>query len=1232
MRKQNKTILKCFLTVICLCIAFYLFITSSFVLKLILEPVLRNLFGFTVTVEEIHYSPFTSMMKFKNLKMGYQNAPFVEGRRGSCKINSLSDLLLRKISFSDVNLDSPTFRAVKFENEKWNFPWMYRTDHEKATEPLVHLNFPNINIKNGKVIFEIKRKNPEHSSKVTFYKLDIKSPLFANNHQARIDIKGSIKISSGKEIQVENGDISGSVLSYFDEWTKPNTLLMDFSLKDVEGKINNLCIKNNSVKLFTDIYTEGDALKIRDFSFSENHGGKIATDISVTGYFNTLLNKGNLNIKAIPVSNEILNIFSGVFANYNFGNMKLYYNGNIKFNADSLSNVGKLIINDFQINKNINSSHLYKIPYDINFDYKLNYIYKSKILRLDSLNSFFSKNLVDQKGHFNFEHANKSVILLLNKPVFLKFNKSKVELIGKKARGKIILNNLDIRFLNSFLINFPYLNLFSGKSNGVFDFIVNPESNEFVFRGKFNTDNLSYKLGKLTQKNTRIATHFDCRLKDFRILHLNPFSGNISRNEEEILKYKINGKIDFVDHIIKLEIFIPLLKNNILNYFPNSLKENKVIKKIIDQLKLFHLTALTNIYLNVKERRGSIGNAKISLNKAKYKNATLQLKNYIPFTWTSEKLFLEKDIPTHFQIENVNLSFFNTFLPYYSPFNFTNGLLNLSINCFFERDLNTIKVDGKVNMPSFGIRIRSNKFNDIDLNAIYNFQYDVKNKNFVFDKTNIVLDKNKKNALSLGSSGSYNFKNGILLLNGNIFNINKNILKFFPSVYTDNINQLAATGDLNIKVSPDNKSIYTMLKFNKMSYYSLEEEKEIMAFGYGTVVLDASLKNKKAKIERILINFKKHNEIIFNLALDGSLAIPLYSGKSLINITSNKSYPGFAQELVEAFSKDADAVGIHKNYYEEKNLPTIKNTLLENMDFTGNIKLDNIILTTQTKGKVNAVATLKNRKLRITAIEGFVNKSPFKASVLLDLQYLGIYPYSFKVNCSKISVSDLLNVLDIEDNKIRGNVSNLDMHISGVDKPFSQSHYKALKGYLKIDASDVKLPVNLSRYGIFKIMFIPIELLSRIRQMIPIGLTSSSIKNTLTSTSKIFNKKTEISFKNAQISVQANNNIMLKKVLFTGAHDDFVRLMKFNGKIYLNKNIDIDAYSDITGLRFPLEIYGTIDNPDTDTQKFLYNFMKENAINIFNPNNLVDLINDMGIGIKKTFNNAVNSISTPVPD
>ena len=802
-------------------------------------------------------------------------------------------------------------------------------------------------------------------------------------------------------------------------------------------------------------------------------------------------------------------------------------------------------------------------------------------------------------------------------------------MIGTKSKGKIRLNDLDIRFLNSFLVDLPNANVFSGISNGVFDFEVDPNYNSIDFKGKFNTDNFSFRIGNYKQNNVHLIQSFNCTLHDFRNLKLNPFNAKLITKDEEIFKSVITGNIDLFDRAARFKIAIPLISNSFIDYLPEQVKSNKIFKKIIDQFKPFHISGHSSININLKKKSGSIGNAELTLNTPKYKNATLQLKNLIPFVWNSKKIEFKKNISTNLKLDDLNLTLFNIFMPQNSSFRFTKGFINTSINCLFDKHFSNVKMDGKVNMPSFEIKYANNTFDDIDINAIYNFNFDTNRNKLTFKNTNIILDTKQKNVLSLETFGSYELNSNELIFNGNIFNLNKEILFFFPGIHFSNINQLTATGQLNIKFSDKIKKLYAFLKLNKMSYFSEKKGTDITPFDSGVITLNIIHNERLTDIERIFLNFKKNNAVVFNLALNGIIPNPLSSGKCTLDITSNKLYPNFIKEITSAFRKNKKIIS-KTNSSETIKTEAVKNDNLDNIDFKGNIKLDNIILSPQTKAKVKAVVNMKTSILQISPITAYVNNSPVKGSFLLNLGYNDVYPYVFKANCEDLPISELLNIFDINNRDIKGNMTDLKMQFSGIGLPFSKSVHKTLKGSLTADAENIVLPVYLTKYGIFKIMFIPLEVLSRLRQMLPAGFTPSSIGKTLTSTSKIFTKMEQITFKKAKIHIDADNDIKLTNVIFNGGSDDLIKLMKFSGNIYLDKKIDIDAFSNVSGLQFPLKIYGTIDNPETNTQKFIYDFMKDNVINIFDPQNILDIINDTGKGIMKTFDGTANYIISPV--
>jgi hypothetical protein len=1226
MFKKNKTVLKCFLVTAGLCIGLYYTLTCSFTLRLILEPVLSQVFKFPLSVEKVNYSPFTSILKFENVKLGYANAPFAEGKKGTCKLESLSGLLLGKVNFTNINLDGVTFRSVKFVNGKWNFPWMNNLNRHHFTQPPVSLNLSNINIKHGKVILEIKRKKPKSSSKYTLFNLNVNSPLFGSNHQTKINYNGLIKVSSGKRVEIKTGKISGSILSYFNEWIIPTSLVSNFSLKEPDGNINNLTIKNNKVDILTNIYTENEILKIKKISFREIHNNKQTTDISVAGFFNTSSNKGHLKIKAIPVSNEVLNVFSGVFANYNFGDMKLYYDGNINFDKKKLTNQGKIIINDFQINKNAKKSNIQKIPYDISLDYVLNYIYKDTTLYLKKLNSFFSKNLVDQKDRFNFKQPVKALTLSINNPIRISLKNSSLNIVGKKSKGKIVLNNLDIRFLNSVLVGLPKVDLFSGNCNGTFGFEVNPQYNDLIFKGRFNTDKLSFRVGNYSHDNMHIVQDFKCTLQNFKKIKINPFTIRIMTKTENILACILTGNVDLYEKAVNLKITLPIIRDDIINYLPEQIKNNYILNAIIKQLKPFYISAYTNIKLNLRKKNGSIGNAKLKLIREKYKNTTIELINYISFVWNSDTIKFPKNIAAKVYLKNLYLSLLNIFIPKEKNFAFTKGAINSSANCLFNKHKSNVKIDGKINMPSFGIKYNNNPIDDITFNALYNFDIDTKNHKLLFNNTNI-LDLNRINALSLESFGSYDIDKKFLTLNGNIFNLNKNVFSFFPAVNISGLNRLNASGNFKLQMKKKTSNLAGLLEFNKMSYFSQKTKTDITPFDSGTATFNLSNNDKITKINNLFLNFKKDNTPIFDLNVIGVVPTPITSAKTTFDITSQKLYPNFIGEMISAFSKNDKLKKVKSSPKPTTNKITLNNNL-KNIDINAKINIKNIILDSKTSGKISAVANLKNSKLKVSQISADVNKSQLNGSFVLNLTHNGIYPYAFNVHCVKIPLADFLSLLNIKNNNIKGEITNLLMNFVGIDLPFSISKYKTLKGYLTADANNITLPIDLTRYAIFKIMFIPLELLLRFREMIPAGFTSANIKNAFTATSKIFSKIQQIDFKKANIYITADNNIKLKKVNFYGSQEDLIRLMKFSGKIYLNKKIDINIFSNISGLQFPIQINGTLDKPETNSQKFIYDFMKDNTINILDPQNFIDIIKDTGKGVEKTWNGTMDYVES----
>ncbi|MCF7791633.1 MAG: AsmA family protein [Victivallales bacterium] len=1229
MKKIKKYLLISVLTII----ALYFLITSSFVLKLILQPLLSHVFEFPVTAEKVSFHPLSSRLELENVKLGYQDNPFVEGEKGSWRINDLLGLICGKVDFSNIELENVAFRAVSSEDGKWNFPWMYNSDNEISGKPdgsdgleerPVKLKLSDIKIRNGKILLKRKRKKPQVSSEMVFKNLNVESDLFANNKNTGIKYSGNLMIN-GRKVNLKNSNISGKISGYIDKWTVPASLISEFYLKNAKGNINNLNLKDNEVKLLTNIFTEGSRLYFRKLEFIERHGKNIKSNISLSGEINLKDNEGKLHVRTRPVSPEILNLFFNTLTNYNFGNMKIFYNGIIGINEKEIKNSGKIIINDFQIRKKTEETKAKVVPYDINLDYVLNYKYPQKLLTVSKLNSFFSKDITGQK-RFNFQKIKKVMTIDLNDPVTFSLKKSKAYIIGNKSTGRIKLNNLDIRFLNSFLIDFPEIRLNSGISNGSFGFEVIPGTDCIDFSGKFDTKKLSFRIGDYCQKDIHIVHNFQCTLKNFKKLKLNPFSFRLFSEKRKILNTVLNGFIDFYNRKMDFTIYIPLLRDTIGRYLPKPVRRNQVFKKIISQLKPFQLSISLTVKLDKRTRTAEVGEIKVKIKSDKCSDTSLKLKKFIPLTWNEKQFIPKKDFTVFAEIKNLNTFIINDLLPAERPFSFTYGDFDTSFKCMMVKNLSELKMDGKLNALDFGIRNSSKKIDKLSFTSLYHLGYEPQNDNITVRDTNAILGVNRRNALSFEITGLFNTQNNTLDLNAEIFDLNKQFFSLIPKVTTEKIIKLNTAGKVLIKHKKGNSDVRADLKLNGLKYTSDKTGKTIVPFDSGTVKLDYAGNDKRSILKKGQFKLQKDKKTVLDINIKGGKEKTAGEEKTTLNIYSEKIYVNCLNNLLNAFTTPQKKT-IKK---PEKLKNVTRNRTISGFSLDGKLFLKNVYFSTFTAGQIFTDITLKKGILTLSPVAIRLNQSNIKGKAKFNLKYKNVYPYFIKLNCSSVPLKTLLNAFNIPNKGSEGDIKKISILLEGVDPPFSESKYKKLKGFFILQAENLALPLTLMEYKLFKIMFIPIQILSRLRQLVPNGLAPQSVTKTLISTSEIFSNLKKVHFKSATIKLDANNDIKISNFSLKGNSTDLIRFMEFKGLIELNKKICINTHTDVSGLHFPIEINGTLDEPETNYKKFLLFFMKDNAINILNPKNLVDFTLDVGKGLKNTVTGTVEFLATPL--
>ena len=1214
------------LSILCLCIAFYFCLTSSFVVKLVLLPFLSYQFGFPVTAEQIKFSPFSSILRVKNVKFGYKNCPFIDSKEASWKVNNIFGLISADVNFSDMKVNGITFHAVKSVDGKWNFPWLYEgaaTDistNPSDEVPPVILTFSEINVNNGKVVLEIKRKDKSKSSKVEFYDLNVISSLFHNESKCNVKFNGKVKVFSGNNVKIKECDSYGSIETFIDKWLVPEKELKSaLRMINPKGEINNLNLTDHKLDFMTDIVTEKGRLKLNKIVLKSEYKGEEISNVHLSGVIKPNYDSGQINIVAKPASPRLLNLFSNVFVDYNFGDMKLFYNGILSFDSESLKNSGKFTIDDFQITKNKTETKGEKVFFDLFSRYNAEYKFATELFYIKHFNGSIIESYLKHADNTNLKDVEEQLKFTLNDAVSFYIADSVPCFMGKKATGTVQIKDLNMHFLNPFLIDIPKTEIVSGSSNGLIKFSINQGKGNIDIAGKVKTDNYSAHLDKFSFKNIELSQKFDCSLNDYETIMLKPFFMHITKNGESVLEGGLVGNINLPTASVDLNISIPALSYTLTKYLPEEWRKNLVFQNVYNLMKPFYVNAKGNIKLDFKENTGRIGKAEIILTgKEKGKNK-LSLSNYIGFKWDKDEIALDKKLSTDYEITDVNLDFFNNFITNKNKFYFTGGTFSTVFKCLFNKDLNNITLNGHTNLNSMGVKIKEEYYNDLDVYNKYLINIDFEREKVFFKEFNVQLDVKKKKALEVNAPGYYQTRNNALTLDVNVISLNRTIFNLFPLLASTNITSFDLSGSLKVYLNNKKISIDSLLKLGKVIYFSPELKNSVLLCDSGAIKMDYLQSTSDINIKRLFVNLKKDKKTVFNADANGSFPQNINT-EGKFSVTSERLYVNFVDGLLTAFS-EPEAL----NRGKETTLK--KCNLYEDVTLFGHIALNNIVWDHDLIGTLNGKIMLKKNKLQIyPTVLKLNNFSPINSSMTFDLGYENIVPYAIRVNFNKLPIPVFLKILNIPERYVDGMINTFSMNMKGVNAPFSSSRYTVLKGEIDATAQDIVLPFKLTNtnYSIFRILFLPLQMFSKIMSMVPEGLTSESIYNTMDSTAHVFAKIKEIYFKKAKAKISADNNICLDDVVFYGGKNSLVKFMRFYGSVELDKSIDLRTYSNISGLHVPVEIKGTIDEPNPNMERFVYLFCKDNTLNFFNPQNIVGFFKDAQRGMKRTFQSNID--------
>ena len=776
-----------------------------------------------------------------------------------------------------------------------------------------------------------------------------------------------------------------------------------------------------------------------------------------------------------------------------------------------------------------------------------------------------------------------SLELFLDNSLNLDFSKKTVSV--KKMKSTLSINNKSIFSSN---LDTPFIfNYAKAQFLG----------SDIVPLININSKNMNLKLlNVFMKKKVRIYTG---KLNSDLTLSINPYNNDI------ILK----GNTDIENLSFELNDYKPvdLTKDQRLNFN---------IKSDIN----FNITGKNKFQIN---------NFNFTSKQPKYEvGSTFILKEPFLLELKQKKIIPDKDIKVELTVNKFHLTDFVEYIPKSFPLKLNDGYLRYKYLFTVPKTFNSLVVEGNAELLYSNFSFYGKPVNNLSIsNKINALFYDVNRVNVEECVTGLYV--NGVMGFLAKTTGRIHInekKDSTLTMS--VENINKYFFDLFSNNISKNIAKLRADGkiffdytELGEKTSVKGDFILSEAILGNKT----DTQKELKVSGglkFNIVETANDINLNKFNLSLI-----KEDVNILDFDLNGSFPIPVKNGVSNLTVRSDSLAFDEVVKIFDVLLKDnkkgkEKTVAVSAKEYEHIDF--------KELDLKCDISLNKIFCGDLIKSVYHGKLDINDNIISLRNEVFKVNGTDIKFYGNIETGYSDGYPYKLRTEFKSLDLNPIIETfVSGKYKKTKGTVDKFSLSLQG--KGFTKKNLdKNLVGVLSIKLKQLSLPYQIGEYKLLKIMLLPFDLLIKLREMLPGGLLVNNLKKGIESTADIFTNKDNINLAAGEIRLIAKNGkVDLKKIHFAGEKNDTVKYSNFYGTVDYDGILEIKADSNISHIKLPINIYGTVEKPLINYPLFIKRFLTVNTINILNPMNIIDLMMDAGKGISNTLEETRKTIVKP---
>ena len=1162
-------------------IAFWVITSSSFITGVIL-PAVSDAIDLRITADEVELSIFKSHLTAKNLVIGSGKKPLVKAEKLDGSF-SLSDLIAGHMVFRDVLLDKalitisddPAKKSPEpVDNNVAPIPQSIAKHSENEEPSKIFLDLKNIKITNSSFIFEAGK-----ATRMELRDLNINLAELKNNETSRLALRSSVTIKSNSGITVEKGDWNMTLTAAFDDYLRPYKIKLDSKVDKLDGIING--VKINKTNLAFNIEGEGDkkSIVIKKFIFRQMDKKIIKSNLELSSYinFDPFSIKGK--IKITPLSSELSSVLCQFARQINPGKVGMSLISDFEYSEDYFSAAGDLRI--VRKNDAIIAGKRYKLP-DLTLKSKYNFKFDNAQQALHV--KYLSTELKDR---------DRKVLSLSADRAFTYFFSNQSPEKKRQPHITLELRKLDLSILKLLQPSDADFLVRKGQLDGDVACVLDKDR-KLHFGANVRASKLNVRVAGKSFKNLGFQQKISGSInKDF-FISVPKYFLDLKNKQKDILSFDGAASIDLKKRDVNFSLnMYKISKADILNY-PLPKERIKQIFDITSKLKDFFLSGKLNGNLN-------LDTGKIKLNPVVF-NISQENKSVINLSIQPEGgriRNLAKKSTFVLTFKDLSTGQFKRLL---NDNTMTSGRMNGKIIANVKDDFNNIKINTSLNIEKLKL-LRMRKIFD-KLRFHMGFSTSIINLDEIKIR-DFVIGVRKQNKLILGFSGLGNME------------ISKGAGKL--DLTMDYLNHqsinIITPGKLKNGVLKGNLKIDFMNKFRNLKIKSKLNMEQLLGGNIneainGTSSFDMELRPDLFFCREFIIDLNnKEGEII---SVNGSTTLPKHSSENLVVVKLNSKIIDI-DKIKKLFATKKENTLIVDSTEKTKKKTVEKGTKKETkkvekhepleFDFGGKtyvlyLDLRGIKYSSLFTAHLNSEVIGKKRSLKVKHLQLVSNKDKvdFKGDFLSTPK--GI-KYNVDLKSDKLNLNPIFHTFLRENlQKMKATLKNFHLKLNGTGL-LPLALWDNMKGYVVCDFQDVKIPNDLSKTSMGKIFLLPFEIMVEIQKMIPdkaVQAMGKAARYVLE-----FQRDMKVlNFTKGKMHLKSADGII--NIIDFQLDGKVVKDFKFAGKFGLGTRqlLDLTSSLNVNGIVMPVEMSGTVDNPDINYSATTLKLMSSNASLILN--------------------------------